>query len=142
MIATLFALVIASGASVPVSVQRAGPHLVRVTRIKDFPPGALLWPIVDHGARFNNSDARDPRFPKRGFILGGCSHDLCVLHFEIGGIISPYCMLAMQRGAQNWSPVWYARVPRALNSFEELQAVIERGSPLKLTGMSWCGEVH
>jgi hypothetical protein len=142
VIAILFASVIASGASVPISVQHAAPYLGRVGRIRDFPPGVVPWPIADPGARFNNSDARDPRFPNRGLILGGCSSDLCVLHFEIGGIISPYCILAMQRRQQQWLPIWYARLPRALASFEELQAVLERRSPLELTKMSWCNDVR
>ena len=141
MIAILLASVVASGASIPIKVQQAGPHLARVVRIKDFPPGAVPWPIADPGMRFNNSDARDPEFPDRGLILAGCSADLCVLHFQIGGIFSPYCLLAMQRTQQKWEPVWYARTPRSLTSFEELQAVVELTSPIELTEESWCNEV-
>src|SRR5580700_1158707 len=141
MIAIVFASVVASGASIPKNVQKDGPHLVRVEHVKDFPQGAVPWPIADPGARFNNSDARDPELPNRGLILAGCSADLCVLHFQIGGIFSPYCLLAMQRTQQKWEPVWYARTPRPLASFEELQAVVERASPLELTEESWCNEV-
>lgn len=142
MIAVVLASAIASGASVPSSVQHAGPYLVRVVHIKDFPTGVVRWQIADPGARFNNSDARDSRYPNRALILGGCSSDLCVLHFQVGGIISPYCILSMQRSKQGWYPVWYARMPRALTSFNELQAVLELGSPIGLTEMSWCNETH
>lgn len=142
MIAVLLALVIASGTSVPSSVQHAGPYLAPVVHIKDFPPGVVRWPIADPGSPFNNSDARDPRYPNRGLILGGCSSDLCVLHFQIGGMISPYCILAMQRSKRGWYAVWYARMPRALTSFDELQAVLERGSSIELTAMTWCNETR
>jgi hypothetical protein len=67
---------------------------------------------------------------------------MCVFHFQVGGIISPYCILAMQRGKRSWHPIWYARLPRALTSFDELQAILERGSPMELTEMSWCNEAH
>ena len=141
MIAILLASVVASGASIPMNVQQAAPHLARVTRIKDFPPGAVPWPIADPGTRFNNSDIHDRELPDRGLILAGCSAGLCVLHFQIGGIISPYCLLAMQRTKQKWEPIWYARTPRPLASFEELQAVVEHASPIELTEESWCDEV-
>lgn len=141
MIAALLASVVPSGASIPATVQHAGPQLVRVAHVKDFPPGAVPWPIADPNTRFNNSDIHDPRFPNRGLILAGCSADLCVLHFQIGGIVSPFCLLALEHTQQKWEPVWYARIPRALTSFEELESVVERASSIELTEESWCNEV-
>lgn len=47
MIAILLASVVASGASIPMNVQQAGPHLARVTRIKDFP--ARRGSVADRG---------------------------------------------------------------------------------------------
>ena len=138
MIGALLAVAIASGNSIPSAVQQAGPYIARIAHVKSFPHGAIPWPLADPGAPFNDSDVRSPGLPDRGLILGGCSADVCVLHFEIGGIISPYCILALRHDNDTWRAVWYARLPRALQSFEELQALLEGGSPINLTDMSWC----
>lgn len=138
--ALLLASVVASGSSIPAVVQSAAPWLTPVTHVKDMPIGSVPWPIADPGAPYNNSDIRVQGRPNRGLFLAGCTPDLCVMHFQVGGIVSPYCIIAMKRHTASWEPVWYARLPRKLTSFEEMRGILEGGSAVDLSEMSWCNE--
>lgn len=140
MFALVLAATITTGYSIPEPVLRAGPRLTQVFHVKDLPTGSVPWPLADPGARFDNSDMRGDGYPNHGLFLAGCTRDICVLHFQVGGIISPYCMIAMQRQTKNWRPIWYARLSRRLASFEEMQSVLEGGAQIKLSSMNWCNQ--
>lgn len=86
------------------------------------------WKMAEPGGAFSATDVPVPGAPGRRFIFAGCDAQLCVLHYERGGVAHFYELLAVQRGAHGWIAIWNARGPKPLANLAALRALIRGAS--------------
>lgn len=89
---------------------------------------AAGWKMSDPGGPFSATDVPVPGAPGRRLVFAACDAQLCLLHYERGGIAHFYEILALNRSATAWSVVWNARGPKPLPDLEALRAALRGGS--------------
>ena len=85
---------------------------------------AAGWKISDPGGPFSPTDVPVPGAPGRRLIFAACDPQLCLLHYERGGIAHFYEILALSRAGNAWDVVWNARGPKPLVNLDALRALL------------------
>lgn len=85
---------------------------------------AAGWKMSDPGGPFSATDVPVPGAPGRRLLFAACDAQVCVLHYERGGIAHFYEILAFARTASTWDVVWNARGPKPLTDLDALRAML------------------
>jgi hypothetical protein len=86
------------------------------------------WQMAEPGGKFSATDVPVPGAPGRRLIFAGCSAQLCLLHYERGGIAHFYEILALASTAQGWKAVWNVRGSKPIASFDALRTTLKNGA--------------
>jgi|SRR5579862_8385566 len=86
------------------------------------------WRMAEPGGKFSATDVPVPGAPGRRLIFAGCSAQLCLLHYERGGIAHFYEILALASTAQGWKAVWNVRGSKPIASFDALRTTLKNGA--------------
>ncbi len=117
MAATLAA---ASPASAPAVVTAQIGSLKPVARFAQLPQpivaghfsvggtSAAGWQMAEPGGAFSATDVPVSGAPGRRMIFAGCNAQLCLIHYERGGIAHFYEILAFAPGSNGWTVAWNA----------------------------------
>lgn len=86
------------------------------------------WQMAEPGGKFSATDVPVPGGPGRRLIFAGCSAQLCLIHYERGGIAHFYEILALASTPQGWKAVWNVRGSKPIASFDALRAELKSGA--------------
>lgn len=86
------------------------------------------WQMAEPGGKFSATDVPVPGAPGRRLIVAGCSAQLCLIHYERGGIAHFYEILAIASTPQGWKAVWNVRGSKPIASFDALRAELKNGA--------------
>ena len=87
---------------------------------------AAGWKMAEPGGAFSATDVPVPGAPGRRMIFAGCSSQLCLIHYERGGVAHFYEILALSAEAGGWRVVWNACGVSRIASLAALQALLAR----------------
>jgi hypothetical protein len=85
---------------------------------------AAGWRMAEPGGAFSATDVPIPGAPGRRLIFAACDSQLCLIHYERGGIAHFYEILALSLTRNAWKTVWNATGPKPLANFAALQALL------------------
>jgi hypothetical protein len=117
----------------PVSRFASLPVAIRTGRFSVDGTSALGWKMAEPGAPFNVTDAAIPGLPGRRLIFAACSSDLCVIHYERGGVAHFYEILVLSLRASGWSAIWNLVGSKAIPNLEAFRAMVNRSA----LGRTW-----
>lgn len=136
------AAAIAAVAVSPPATMTAHLQSVRtIARFADLPPaikaghftidGAKAdgWEMAEPGGAFDPTDVPVPGALGRRLIWAACDADVCIIHYERGGIAHFYEMLALARGGNGWSAIWNARGAKPFANLEALKVFLKHPTP-------------
>jgi hypothetical protein len=124
----------------PHVVAVALPHLKEIDRFSALPEAvregrftvdgtsAAGWRMAEPGGAFSATDIPVPGAPGRRLIFAACDSDLCLLHYERGGIAHFYEILALSLTPKGWIAVWNVRGPKPVANLDALRGLLQRGS--------------
>jgi hypothetical protein len=107
-------------ASLPAAIQ-AGQFTVDGVSAKG-------WQMAEPGGKFSATDVPVPGAPGRRLIFAGCNAQLCLIHYERGGIAHFYEILALASTPAGWKSVWNVRGSKPIASFDALRTEIKAGA--------------
>lgn len=136
------AVVVAALATVapPHAVTVQLPKLEAIGRFSDLPVAvregrftvdgvsAAGWKMAEPGAPFSSTDVPVAGAPGRRLIFAACDAQLCVIHYERGGIAHFYELLALVSSAKGWTAVWNVRGNKPIPNLTDLRAMLQHGS--------------
>lgn len=138
--ATLSVLIAAVTAVAPSQVTGQLSELRAIKRFTALPPAiaagqftvdgvsAKGWQMAEPGGKFSATDIPVPGAPSRRLIFAACDPQLCIIHYERGGIAHFYEILALSSTAQGWKVVWNVRGSKPIASFDALRAELKNGA--------------
>lgn len=85
---------------------------------------AAGWKMSDPGGPFSATDVPVPGAPGRRLLFAACDSQVCLLHYERGGIAHFYEILGFARTAGAWNVVWNVRGPKPLADLDALRAML------------------
>ena len=86
------------------------------------------WKMAEPGGAFSATDVPVPNAPGRRMIFAACDTDLCLIHYERGGIAHSYEILALTRKPNGWVVIWNARGTKAITTFDAFAASVRNGT--------------
>lgn len=86
------------------------------------------WQMAEPGGKFSATDVPVPGAPGRRLIFAACNAQLCLIHYERGGIAHFYEILALESTAQGWKAVWNVRGSKPIASFDALRVELRNGA--------------
>src|SRR5215469_7212310 len=86
------------------------------------------WQMAEPGGKFSATDVPVPGAPGRRLIFAACNAQLCLIHYERGGIAHFYEILALASTPQGWKAVWNVRGSKPIASFDALRATLKSGA--------------
>jgi hypothetical protein len=112
----------------PIDQFAALPAPVRAGKFTVDGVSALGWRMAEPGGAFSATDVPVPGAPGRRLIFAACDADLCVIHYERGGIAHFYEILALSRNESGWVSIWNVRGPKPIANFDILRTLVTHGS--------------
>jgi hypothetical protein len=94
------------------------------------------WKMAEPGGKFSATDVPVPGAPGRRLIFAACDAQLCLLHYERGGIAHFYEILGLSFGSKGWTVVWNVRGSKPVASLGLLRTMLQRGS----LGAGWSSQ--
>ena len=94
---------------------------------------AAGWQMAEPGGAFYASDAVIPGLPGRRLIFAACTSDLCVIHYERGGVAHFYEILVLRLSGSGWSAIWNVVGSKAIPSLDAFRAILNRSG----LGRTW-----
>jgi hypothetical protein len=119
----------------PAIIERLG-HLNQIERFSSLPPAIVAgsfsvdgtsaagWRMAEPGGPFSATDVPVPGAPGRRLIFAACDAQLCLLHYERGGIAHFYEILALSRRSHGWTVIWNARGSKPLANLAALRTLL------------------
>lgn len=98
---------------------------------------AAGWKMAEPGGAFSATDVPVPGAPARRLIFAACDSQLCVVHYERGGIAHLYELLALSLQSGRWRAVWNARGPARISDLAALRAMLRDQAPAKGWSQQW-----
>jgi len=86
------------------------------------------WQMAEPGGKFSATDVPVPGAPGRRLIFAACDPQLCIIHYERGGIAHFYEILALSATPQGWKAVWNVRGSKPIASFDALRSELKNGA--------------
>jgi hypothetical protein len=86
------------------------------------------WTMAEPGGKFSSTDVPVPGAPGRRLIFAACAAELCLIHYERGGIAHFYEILGLSLGSKGWTAVWNARGSKPIASLNALRAMLQHGT--------------
>ena len=133
------ATLVASASISPPPLLMQHPQTVTpVLHVHDLPAGirdgdfsvdgtsAKGWAMAEPGGAFSATDVPVPGAPGRRLIFGACDRDVCLIHYERGGVAHFYEILALARSGNVWSVLWNARGAKAFANLDALRAFLQK----------------
>ncbi len=133
-------LIAAVAVGVPAQVTSQLSALKEIDRFTSLPPAVVAgqftvdgasakgWEMAEPGGKFSATDVPVPGAPGRRLIFAACSAQLCLIHYERGGIAHFYELLALSLTAHGWAAVWNVRGSKPIASFDALRAILKTGA--------------
>jgi hypothetical protein len=84
--------------------------------------------MAEPGGIFSATDVPVPNAPGRRMIFAECGADLCLIHYERGGIAHFYEILALTRKPTGWVVIWNARGNKPIATFDAFTASVKDGT--------------
>lgn len=134
------ALIAATAAVAPAAVIQQLPTLKQIDSFASLPAAiqagrftvdgvsAKGWQMAEPGGKFSATDVPVPGAPGRRLIFAACDAQLCLLHYERGGIAHFYEILALSSTPQGWKAVWNVRGSKPIASLDALRADLKNGA--------------
>ncbi len=113
------------------------PHVTEIRRFTLLPApiqagkfsvdgvSAAGWQIAEPGGAFSATDVPIPGAPGRRLIFAACDPQLCLLHYERGGIAHFYEILALAPASSGWKVIWNARGSKPLKDLDALRSLLQ-----------------
>ncbi|MGC9993050.1 MAG: hypothetical protein ABSD52_11745 [Candidatus Cybelea sp.] len=98
---------------------------------------AAGWQIAEPGGAFSATDVPVPGAPGRRLIFAACDPQLCLLHYERGGIAHFYEILALSLTSSGWKALWNARGSKPLKDLDALQSLLRGDMPSDGWSQQW-----
>jgi len=96
------------------------------------------WQMAEPGAVWNATDVPvSPSAPGRRLIFAGCDSQLCVIHYERGGVAHFYEILALERSPKGWTAVWNARGAKPLANLDALRMLVRDPASARAWNDRW-----
>jgi hypothetical protein len=137
----LMSVLIAAAAVVaPPQVTGQLSALKEIDRFASLPPAIVAgqftvdgvsakgWQMAEPGGKFSATDVPVPGAPGRRLIFAACDPQLCIIHYERGGIAHFYELLALSLTAHGWTAVWNVRGSKPFANFNALRAELKSGA--------------
>jgi len=93
--------------------------------------------IAEPGGAFSATDVPVPGAPGRRLIFAACDPQLCLLHYERGGIAHFYEILALSLTSSGWKALWNARGSKPLKDLDALQSLLRGDMPSDGWSQQW-----
>jgi hypothetical protein len=125
------------------------PHVTAIRRFASLPAPiragkftvdgvpAAGWKMAEPGGTFSATDVPIPGAPGRRLIFAACDPQLCLLHYERGGIAHFYEILALSLTSSGWKVVWNARGSKPLKDLDALRSLLLRDTPSEGWSQQW-----
>jgi len=104
------------------------PAAIREGRFTVDGTSAQGWQMAEPGGKFSATDVPVPGAPGRRLIFAACDAEMCLIHYERGGIAHFYEILALSLGPKGWTPVWNVRGSKPIASLSALRTMLQHGS--------------
>jgi len=129
-----------STAPAPHVVMAQLPHLKEIDRFSALPAAirggdftvdgaaAAGWTMAEPGGKFSSTDVPVPGAPGRRLIFAACDAELCLIHYERGGIAHFYEILGLLLGSKGWTAVWNMRGSKPIASLSALRTMLQHGT--------------
>jgi hypothetical protein len=89
------------------------------------------WELAAPGGAWNATDSIvDPSLPGRRMIFALCNADICVLHYERGGIAHMYLVMTLVRKGDEWMATWLAYGHPGAANVQGLKSLLQNRSSL------------
>jgi len=98
---------------------------------------AAGWQIAEPGGAFSATDVPVPGAPGQRLIFAACDPQLCLLHYERGGIAHFYEILALSLTSSGWKALWNARGSKPLKDLDALQSLLRGDMPSDGWSQQW-----
>lgn len=133
-------LIASAAVAAPAAITQQLPTLKQIDRFASLPAAiqsgrftvdgvsAKGWQMAEPGGKFSATDVPVPGAPGRRLIFAACDAQLCVIHYERGGIAHFYEILALALKAQSWTAIWNVRGSKPIASFDALRADLKTGA--------------
>ena len=82
--------------------------------------------MAEPGGAFSATDVPVPGAPGRRLIFAACDADLCLIHYERGGIAHFYEILALSLTPNGWRAIWNVVGSKPIASLDALRASLQR----------------
>ena len=77
--------------------------------------------MAEPGAAFSATDVPVPNAPGRRLIFAACNANMCVVHYERGGVAHFYEILALSSTPKGWKAIWNAVGSKPIANLEALR---------------------
>ncbi len=136
----LLVLALLAVAAPPATVTQQLANLKPIARFSALPPriaagdftvdgvSANGWTMAEPGGAFSATDVPVPGAPGRRLIFAACSADLCIIHYERGGIAHFYEILALARRSNAWAAIWNVRGAKPIATFDAFATSVKNGT--------------
>jgi hypothetical protein len=112
------------------------PAAIRTGKFSVDGTSAAGWQMAEPGGAFSATDVPVAGAPGRRLIFAACDAQLCIIHYERGGVAHFYEILALTLQRGGWVAVWNVRGSKPIESLDALRARLEHGT----LGASWSGQ--
>jgi|GEM_PF-1578838 len=109
------------------------PAAIRAGRFTVDGTAATGWKMAEPGGIFSATDVPVPGAPGRRLIFAGCASNLCVIHYERGGIAHFYEILVLSLGSKGWAAAWNLVGAKAIANLDVFRAMVRRST----LGRTW-----
>ena len=112
--------------------------LAPIAHVGDLPPavqkaltaffGSERLDMAEPGADFQSTDViMTPNLPVRRLIAAGCARDLCLVHYERGGVAHSYQVVLLSLSKEKAQPQWGGLTSGPVPSLAELKSLVVEG---------------
>jgi hypothetical protein len=98
---------------------------------------AAGWQMAEPGGAFSATDVPVAGAPGRRLIFSACNPQLCLIHYERGGIAHFYEILALSLASNRWTAIWNARGSKPLKDLDALRSLLQRRTPSEGWSQQW-----
>ncbi|HYL26887.1 MAG TPA: hypothetical protein VEW74_03570 [Candidatus Nitrosotalea sp.] len=109
------------------------PAAIRVGQFTVNGTAATGWEMAEPGAAFSATDVPVPGAPGRRLIFAGCTSNLCVIHYERGGIAHFYEILVLSLRSKSWTAIWNLVGAKAIANLDVFRVMVRRST----LGRTW-----
>ncbi len=93
--------------------------------------------MAEPGGPFSATDEPIPGAPGRRLIFAACDPQLCLIHYEKGGVQHMWEILALSLGPRGWSAIWNATGPHAIANLDTMRAMLRGQAPAARWSEQW-----